>query len=328
MNAPNNAMELTTSRRTTLLSLPISFHPLRSAPLLVVAHLVLVRPISRQTEVKALATAQSFATSSGSPYRFAGRAAIVSGIIGIVAYGFLWAFLVKRISGASEQICIPLIRTHDAGVILQISCSTIPVALALYRIGRQHSPGVSRGTVVVGVRSALAYRFLSVAHIINVLADEIYMIPQGVLGLWLILVSRSGSTVLSRSLRVLGTVVGIGLVLVATFPIGSLPPFLLLRASVRSLSIISRQRGRKQRMEFSISSFSSALCSWASQHIRFGPRWWAADCSAKEARDQVTGLTMRWSERRTALRSTFEMTSTLPPRATRALVRRRSSCSR
>ena len=39
-------------------------------------------------------------------------------------------------------------------------------------------------------------------------------------------------------------------------------------------------------------------------------------------------LTMRWSERRTAVRSTFEMTSTLPLRATRALVRRRSSCSR
>ena len=41
-----------------------------------------------------------------------------------------------------------------------------------------------------------------------------------------------------------------------------------------------------------------------------------------------THLTMRWSERRTAVRATFEMTSTLPLRATRALVRRRSSCSR
>ena len=39
-------------------------------------------------------------------------------------------------------------------------------------------------------------------------------------------------------------------------------------------------------------------------------------------------LTGRWSERRTAVRSTFEMTSTLPLRATRVLVRRRSSCSR
>src|SRR5439155_16722782 len=35
---------------------------------------------------------------------------------------------------------------------------------------------------------------------------------------------------------------------------------------------------------------------------------------------------MRWSERRTAVRSTFEMTSALSLRATRALIRRRSSC--
>jgi hypothetical protein len=39
-----------------------------------------------------------------------------------------------------------------------------------------------------------------------------------------------------------------------------------------------------------------------------------------------THLTMRWSERRTAVRSTFEMTSTLPFPARRGLVRRRSSC--
>ena len=39
-------------------------------------------------------------------------------------------------------------------------------------------------------------------------------------------------------------------------------------------------------------------------------------------------LTMRWSERRTVVRSTFEMIFILRLRATRALVRRRSSNSR
>jgi len=39
-------------------------------------------------------------------------------------------------------------------------------------------------------------------------------------------------------------------------------------------------------------------------------------------------LTRRWSERRTAVRPHFEMTSPFPLRATLALVRRRSSCSR
>jgi hypothetical protein len=39
-------------------------------------------------------------------------------------------------------------------------------------------------------------------------------------------------------------------------------------------------------------------------------------------------LTMRWSERRAAVRATFEMISTLPLRATRAPASRRSSYSR
>jgi hypothetical protein len=42
----------------------------------------------------------------------------------------------------------------------------------------------------------------------------------------------------------------------------------------------------------------------------------------------INHLTTRLSERGTAVRSTFEMTSTLPPRATGVLVRRRSSYSR
>ena len=56
------------------------------------------------------------------------------------------------------------------------------------------------------------------------------------------------------------------------------------------------------------------------------------EAALARGRDPVSSytkrLTMRWSERRTGVRSTVEMTSTLPLRATRALVRRRSSCSR
>ena len=61
-----------------------------------------------------------------------------------------------------------------------------------------------------------------------------------------------------------------------------------------------------------------------------GYRWsvlWIRIASSMES-ETPNRLTIRLSERRTALRSTLEMTSTLPLRATRALVRRRSSCSR
>ncbi len=165
-------------------------------------------------------TAQASATTTGSSYRFAGWAAITSGVIGIIAYGFLWAFLVRRISGGNEETCIPLIRTHDVGVVLQ-SLFMIPVVFTLGGMGSQHSRGVSRATVAVGVAALSLIVLCLLLIFVNVISDEIYMVPQGVLGMWLIVVNRLVSSVLPRSLTRLGTVVGIGLVLVAAFPIGS-----------------------------------------------------------------------------------------------------------
>ena len=72
--------------------------------------------------------------------------------------------------------------------------------------------------------------------------------------------------------------------------------------ALKDLSLLALRMG----LPVLIASFVAALCSYMCE----------------------PHLTMRWSERRTAVRSTFEMTSTLPLRATRALVRRRSSCSR
>lgn len=163
--------------------------------------------------------AQVSPTATGSSYRFAGWAAIASGAVGIVAYGFLWAFVLKMISGGSEQTCIPLLRTHDAGVILQ-SLFMIPVALALHRMSSQHSPGVNRTTVAAGVTALSLVVVGLLLEFVNVLGSGLYMVPQGLLGVWLIVVNRHLSAMLPRGIRWLGTLVGIGFVLVATFPIG------------------------------------------------------------------------------------------------------------
>ncbi len=155
----------------------------------------------------------------GSPYRFAGWAAITSGAIGIVAYALLWAAIVSRIRGAEESAWVILFRTHDWGVILQ-SLLMIPVVFALGAIGSQHSRGVSRATVAVGVAALSLIVLCLLLTFANVIADSIYMVPQGVLGIWLIVVNRLLPSVLPRSLRWLGIVCGVGLVLVAAFPIG------------------------------------------------------------------------------------------------------------
>lgn len=125
-------------------------------------------------------TIQASATTTGSSYRFTAWAAVTSGVIGVVAFGFLIAFLVKRLFLAgTEEGCIPLIRTHDAGVILQPPLM-IPLVLTLASIAGQRSPGASRATVSVGV-SALLLVVLSLLYIfVHAVPDDLYMIPAGV----------------------------------------------------------------------------------------------------------------------------------------------------
>lgn len=165
-------------------------------------------------------TAQPYAVSTPSSYRHTGLTAVTSGVIGVVAFSFLIAFLVKRLFLAgTEEGCIPLIRIHDAAVIVQ-SLLMIPLVLTLARIAGQRTPGASRTTVLLGV-SALSLMVLFLLLIfIKAVPDDLYMIPLGLLALWLIFENRRLSGVLPRGLTRLGLVAGVGLLLVAIFPIG------------------------------------------------------------------------------------------------------------
>jgi hypothetical protein len=59
-----------------------------------------------------------------------------------------------------------------------------------------------------------------VLSLLKLASDVLYMIPQGALGAWLIVVCRQISNGLPRGLRRLGIVAGVGLILVSCFPIG------------------------------------------------------------------------------------------------------------
>jgi hypothetical protein len=166
--------------------------------------------------MKRAASAESAAVS----YRSAGRAAITSGVIGFVAYGFMWAFLVTMISGGDEQACRPLITTHDVGVLLQ-SLFMIPLVLTFGGIVGQRSPRARQSIVVLGI-PALGLTILSLLLIIaNVLAGPFFMLWQGLLGIWLVVVNQLVSGIFSRGLRWFGTVVGVGLMIAAVFPVGN-----------------------------------------------------------------------------------------------------------
>ena len=71
----------------------------------------------------------------------------------------------------------------------------------------------------------------------------------------------------------------------------------------------------------------ASVNTWASVVTFYGPML-RTSCATLVPMATSIRLTMRWSERRTAVRSSFEMISTLSLRVMRALVRRRSSWSR
>lgn len=155
------------------------------------------------------------AAISQGQYRPAGSAAIASGVIGILAFGSMAAAVVVRLGNHSPDF---LFRISNAGVILQ-SLLMIAVAPALSRVSSQRPPVMSRATLAFGI-VALALTIIWLVLIFVHLAwDAVYTMPQGLIGVWLILVNRRLSGVLRRGVRWLGTIAGVGLVLVGQFPI-------------------------------------------------------------------------------------------------------------
>lgn len=160
------------------------------------------------------------ATTAGSTYRSAGRAAITSGVFGIMALGLLIvavAYMVKLNPELSGFVNL-MFRTHHVGVILQ-SLFMIQFAFGLHTLTSQRFPSVSRVTLAVGVVSLSSIVLCALLFLVNVVADDLYTVPQGVLGVWLMVVNQRLASVLRRGLTWFGTVAGFGLLLVGTFPL-------------------------------------------------------------------------------------------------------------
>ncbi len=195
-----------------------------------------------------------------------------------MAIGFLIvgvASMVKALPDSSDFADL-MFRTHHVGVILQ-SLFMIPVAFGLHMIATQRLPRVGKTTLTVGVASLSSIVLCALLFLVNVVADDLYTVPQGVLGVWLMVVNRRMSSVLPRGLTRFGMVVGFGLLLVGTFPLaygifvdpiglhGPIPPTIPTRTPPRTPS--------------SMTSFTSGR-SWASGRIRSGPFFSVAACFA------------------------------------------------
>ena len=153
-------------------------------------------------------------------YRNGGRAAITSGVIGIAAFGLLMDAVFTRVSWIPTARIYLLFNAHDIGVALQFLL-LISVAFELRTLSRQSPPGLSKATFATGVGAVIFVVLLVLLGVGDkIVSNGFYMFPQGIFGIWLIVVNWLLSGSLPGWLRWLGMIVGLGLALVGISFIG------------------------------------------------------------------------------------------------------------
>ena len=106
-----------------------------------------------------------------------------------------------------------LITTNYVGVLVQ-ALLMVPVALALRALIRNQTPAISRTFLVVGTTALLGVALARLLLLLNpAVSDILFMGPMGFVGVWLIAVNWLSAGVISRVLRTLGIIAGLGLVI-------------------------------------------------------------------------------------------------------------------
>ena len=159
------------------------------------------------------------------PYRSVGWAAIASGVLALIAFVSLIAYLTTTPQEIldSQVILDPgvmppmsrfLLASNSVEIAFQ-SLLMIPVALALHAFGHRRSPVASRAALALGILGLCGVALFQLLPLINPkVSDIFFMGPTGFVGAWLIAINWVLASVLSGRLRIVGTVAGIGLVIV------------------------------------------------------------------------------------------------------------------
>lgn len=158
------------------------------------------------------------AVQSESSFPLAGRAAVASGALGVAAFALLIRFLIMRLSGGAEASTVPVIRAHDLAALLQFLL-LLPVLAALSSIARPAARQAGRLSLRWGIGSVVLVCLGLALIFTKRVPDDLYMIPLGGFGLWLVTANRRLASALPRHLTRLGTVAGVGLALVGIFPL-------------------------------------------------------------------------------------------------------------
>ena len=150
-------------------------------------------------------------------FRTSGWAAIASGTIGIFAIGCLIGYLILRSSNPDAGILMS--RFHDVGVSIQFLL-LIPVIVALQRMSLRQVIVVTQKSLTTGIVVICFIALFSLLILSKIMSEILYMLPQGIFGVWLIFICLRMKGILSKGLRRFGMIVGLGLSLVGIFFIG------------------------------------------------------------------------------------------------------------
>jgi hypothetical protein len=146
--------------------------------------------------------------------RVAAWGASASGVIGLVAAAFLiGADQLRAWRLASRAVVTLLFASHDVASIGQ-SLLLIPAAYTLSVFARTQPLSFHRANAVMAITALSAIALLQSLLFINVAPGTLYMFPQGLLGVWLIVVNRRLSNGFPPHVTRVGILAGVGLIMI------------------------------------------------------------------------------------------------------------------
>ena len=146
--------------------------------------------------------------------RSVGRLALISGLIGLIGFGFLvMALSTPPPSPGTLRRATDPFRWQDASIIIQ-SLMMLPVSFGFISILRGKPATFSEPQVLFGL---IAFGTLCISSALifsGTVSDMFYMLPQGLVGLWVVWVSGRLSVQLGHGVLWLGRISGFGLILI------------------------------------------------------------------------------------------------------------------
>jgi hypothetical protein len=147
-------------------------------------------------------------------HRILKSATAIAGLLGLVgAVCLIAAVQLRSWRMVSRPVFRALMNTHDALSIFQ-SLLFIPAGIVISAFAFRRSASLRSAGATATVLALIAIALLQTLYLTGQAQESLYMIPQGVVGIWLICVNVSRDAWAPRWVKRLGMLAGLGLILI------------------------------------------------------------------------------------------------------------------